>query len=84
MKIATAIKPQSSIYNIGTGVELTNLQVIKLLQDKMKHSESKVKFISDRPGHDFRYAIDSHLLRDEFGWKPEIDLSEGLDGLIGL
>jgi dTDP-glucose 4,6-dehydratase len=60
------------------------LQIIKLLQDKMKYSQSKVKFIADRPGHDFRYAIDSHLLREEFGWKPEIDLSEGLDGLIGL
>lgn len=84
MQIATAIKPQSSIYNIGTGVELTNLQIIKLLQDKMEHSKSKVKFIADRPGHDFRYAIDSSLLREEFGWKPKIDLSEGLDGLIGL
>ena len=84
MQIATAIKPQSSIYNIGTGVELTNLQIIKLLQDKMKHSESKVKFIADRPGHDFRYAIDSQLLREEFGWRPEIDLSKGLDALIGL
>lgn len=84
MQIATAIKPQSSIYNIGTGVELTNLQIIRLLQDKIKHSESKVKFIADRPGHDFRYAIDCSLLREEFGWKPKIDLSEGLDGLIGL
>ena len=84
MQIATAIKPQSSVYNIGTGIELTNLQIIKLLQDKMKYSESKVKFIADRPGHDFRYAIDSRLLREEFGWKPEIDLNEGLDGLISL
>lgn len=84
MQIATAIKPQSSIYNIGTGVELTNLQIIKLLQDKMKNSESKIKFIADRPGHDFRYAIDSRLLREEFGWKPAIDLNEGLDGLISL
>ncbi|ASY15373.1 dTDP-glucose 4,6-dehydratase [Candidatus Planktophila sulfonica] len=84
MQIATAIKPQSSVYNIGTGVELTNLQIIKLLQDKIKYSESKVKFIADRPGHDFRYAIDSRLLREEFGWKPAIDLNEGLDGLISL
>jgi dTDP-glucose 4,6-dehydratase len=84
LRIATADKLQSSIYNIGTGVELTNLQIIKVLQEKMETSKSKIKFVPDRPGHDFRYAIDSTLLREELGWKPNIDLSDGLASLINL
>jgi dTDP-glucose 4,6-dehydratase len=84
LRIATADKLQSSIYNIGTGVELTNLQIIKILQEKMETSKSKIKFVPDRPGHDFRYAIDSTLLREELGWKPTIDLSDGLASLINL
>ena len=84
LKIANAKRLGSSIYNIGSGVELTNLQIIKMLQDMMEHSESKIKFVPDRLGHDFRYAIDSTLLREEFGWKPAIDLSDGLERLLNL
>lgn len=82
--IATADEPKSSIYNIGSGVELTNLEIIELLRGKIEPSKSRINFVPDRLGHDFRYAIDCTLIHEEFGWKPTIDISQGLDRLIGL
>jgi dTDP-glucose 4,6-dehydratase len=42
----------------------------------------KIAFVADRPGHDFRYAIDASKLRDELGWSPRIQLEQGLEDTV--
>ena len=41
-----------------------------------------ISFVKDRPGHDFRYAIDSNLIQKELGWKPSVSLFEGLEKTV--
>jgi len=74
-------------YNIGGGVELSNLemvhQIIELLQKKEPGNyHSLIRFVQDRPGHDFRYAIDSSKIQDELNWRPSTSLEEGLSRTI--
>lgn len=70
------------IYNIGSGDELTNLDLVKTILNIMGKPESLISFVPDRPGHDLRYALDSDLTREETGWKPEISLVAGLEETI--
>lgn len=72
------------IYNIGANNELRNIEIAKLLLKLMNKSERLIKYVLDRPGHDFRYAINSNKIRDEIGWQPKIDFQFGLDELIKL
>ena len=44
----------------------------------MHVNKSKIKYVKDRPGHDFRYALDSKKIRKKLKWKPKINLNEGL------
>ena len=75
-------------YNIGTNNNLTNTQLTKLIlkktKEKMGYVGKKVKiiYVKDRPGHDFRYAIDSTKIRNELRWKPLINLNEGISKTI--
>lgn len=70
------------IYNIGTGNEMTNIDITKKILDHMGSSEEMMEFVQDRAGHDFRYAIDSSKLRNELGWKPEVDFDDALERTI--
>ena len=73
-------------YNIGGRNERTNLQVVRAicsildeLRPKASGSYSdQITFVSDRPGHDLRYAIDADKLRRELGWEPREDFESGL------
>ncbi len=66
------------VYNIGTGKELENIEITKMILSEMGFGEDMIEPAKDRPGHDRRYSIDcSKLLRD-FGWKPEKDFATGL------
>ena len=65
------------IYNIGAGNEISNLELTQMLLDLCELDESRVIHVKDRPGHDFRYSVDSRKLRD-LGWSPQIDLEAGL------
>lgn len=80
-------------YNIGGNNEVTNLEVINLICDivdkkiNKHHRENKsakdlIKFVTDRPGHDLRYAIDSTKIKTELGWIPKKLFSEGLNETI--
>tara|TARA_Y100001970_G_C14072280_1_gene770122 strand:+ start:146 stop:1159 length:1014 start_codon:yes stop_codon:yes gene_type:complete len=64
-------------YNVGTNQNITNIEIAKKLL-KMYKSKSKIKYVKDRPGHDFRYALDSKKIRKKLKWKPKINLNEGL------
>jgi len=57
-------------YNIGSGDRISNIELTKKILKIMGKDESSIEFVKDRPGHDFRYAIDSSKLRKEIGWKP--------------
>ncbi len=74
-------------YNIGGNNERTNLDVVKSIcavMDELhprscgKDHFDSVVFVQDRPGHDFRYAIDSSKIRAELGWAPQVDFESGI------
>lgn len=66
------------VYNVGGHNERTNLEVVKTILKALDKSESLIKFVSDRPGHDRRYAIDPTKLETELGWKPEYNFDTGI------
>lgn len=77
-------------YNIGGENELTNLQLVKTLCNILDRLCPRVAgnyadlitFVTDRPGHDARYAIDATRIRDELGWKPSVTVEEGLEKTV--
>ena len=66
------------VYNIGSGQELTNLEVVRAVLRILGKPESLITYVKDRPGHDRRYAIDCSKIKKEWGWKSEIDFNIGL------
>jgi dTDP-glucose 4,6-dehydratase len=70
------------VYNIGSGHEKTNLEVVREILRLMGKPESLIKFVKDRPGHDRRYAIDCSRIRREWNWSSEVDFASGLAATI--
>jgi dTDP-glucose 4,6-dehydratase len=66
-----------SVYNVGGGVELTNIEVARRILDALEAPRELIQFVPDRPGNDRRYAMDSGLVR-ALGWEPEMPFAEGL------
>jgi dTDP-glucose 4,6-dehydratase len=66
------------IYNVSSGASTPNLTIVKTILKLLAKSESLIKFVTDRPGHDRRYSLDSSKLRKNLGWKPQVSLEEGL------
>jgi dTDP-glucose 4,6-dehydratase len=66
-----------SVYNVGGGVELTNIEVARRVLAALDAARDLIQFVPDRPGHDRRYAMDSGLIR-ALGWEPETPFGEGL------
>ena len=77
-------------YNIGGNCERSNLQVVEAicrgvatyLERDAQEILDRIVFVTDRPGHDFRYAIDSSKLQDETDWAPSVNFEEGLQDTI--
>lgn len=77
-------------YNIGGFNEWKNIQLVKLLCQKMDdklgrasgESEKLITYVKDRPGHDLRYAIDASKINTELGWEPTVTFEEGLEKTI--
>ena len=77
-------------YNIGGNNEWKNIDLVKLLckimDDRLGRpegtSEKLITFVTDRAGHDLRYAIDSGKLQSELGWEPSLEFSEGLEKTV--
>ena len=66
------------VYNVGGSNEHTNLEITKLILDHLGKPEGLISFVTDRPGHDRRYAIDSTRLQKTLGWSPEHDFETGI------
>ncbi|MEM5467634.1 dTDP-glucose 4,6-dehydratase [Celeribacter marinus] len=77
-------------YNVGGENERTNLELVETLCAILDQKRPKatgtyadqITFVSDRPGHDARYAIDPTRLRDELGWRPSVTVDEGLEKTV--
>ena len=70
-------------YNIGSNKNLTNIQIIKLLTNIAKKyikigKNVKIQYVKDRPGHDFRYALNSNKIKNKLNWKPKFEIISGL------
>ena len=70
------------VYNIGGHNERTNLQVVKTILKALDKPESLIRFVTDRPGHDMRYALDPTKIHEELGWLPETPFDEGIQKTI--
>ena len=66
------------VYNIGGHNERTNLSVVKGILSILGKDESLIEYVTDRPGHDLRYAIDPTKINEELGWLPKTSFEEGI------
>lgn len=66
------------IYNISSGNELKNIELVKMILRIMEKNEDLISFVEDRPGHDVRYSLDSTNIRREIGWKPRNEFKKAL------
>lgn len=66
------------VYNLGGHSERTNLDVVKAILKQLGKSEDLIEFVSDRKGHDLRYAIDSSKIERELGWERTYTFEEGI------
>jgi len=74
--------PPGEIYNVGGCSEKANLEVIHLILDRLGKPKSLIRHVTDRPGHDRRYAIDASKIMAELGWKPSLSFEQGINKTI--
>ena len=70
------------VYNIGGHNEKTNLEVVKIILKELGKSEDLIKYVTDRPGHDMRYAINPSKIHNELGWLPVTKFEDGIKKTI--
>jgi dTDP-glucose 4,6-dehydratase len=73
---------EGSVYNIGADEAMTNLEVVGRILSLVGKPRSLLKTVTDRPGHDRRYAISSEKIRAELGWQPSIRFEAGLSETV--
>jgi dTDP-glucose 4,6-dehydratase len=69
------------IYNIGAGDERTNIEIANLILKELNKPTSLIKFVKDRPGHDFRYSLNTDKIRS-LGWKPGYNFEKVLGDTV--
>ena len=70
------------VYNVGGHNEKTNLEVVKTILKQLDKPESLITYVTDRPGHDMRYAIDPTKIHRELGWLPKTKFDDGIKRTI--
>jgi dTDP-glucose 4,6-dehydratase len=70
------------IYNISGDSQLANLELTRKILRILGKPDELIKFVDDRPGHDFRYALDSSKIKKELGWSPSTKFDEGIQKTI--
>ena len=78
---ASAASADNKVFNIGSGVEMSNIELVKMVLDIIGESYTLIKYVEDRLGHDFRYAMNSDKLCKATGWKPTYDTENFIKGL---
>jgi dTDP-glucose 4,6-dehydratase len=73
--------PLGEVYNVGTGRETSGNEVARTVLEVLGKPESLIQYVSDRPGHDYRYALDVSKL-SALGWAPQTDFREGMERTI--
>jgi dTDP-glucose 4,6-dehydratase len=73
--------PIGGVYNVGTGAETTGLHVAEAVLEILGQPKSMIEFVADRPGHDYRYALDVTRIT-ELGWEPRVTFPEGLERTV--
>lgn len=66
------------VYNIGGHNEMRNIDIVKLICKELNKPESLITYVTDRKGHDLRYAIDPTKIHEELGWLPETKFDDGI------
>jgi len=69
-------------YNISANNEIDNLTIVKKILELMGKTEDLIEFVEDRPGHDFRYSMDSTKIRTELEWNESVKFEEGLEKTV--
>jgi dTDP-glucose 4,6-dehydratase len=70
------------VYNIGGNNEKANIEIVKLILNELGKPESLISYVTDRKGHDRRYAIDSSKMKRELGWEPSYTFEQGIQETI--
>lgn len=70
------------IYNVGSGIHYTNLEITKLILKQIDITDDLIEFVEDRKGHDFCYAINSEKIKKELNWEPEFSFASGIKQTI--
>lgn len=70
------------VYNIGGNNEKQNIEIVKLILSQLDKDESLIEFVTDRLGHDRRYAIDSNKIQNDLGWSPKYSFDVGIEQTI--
>jgi len=70
------------IYNISSGSEKNNLEIVRFILQSLGKDDSSLEFVEDRPGHDQRYSLDSSRLRREMGWIPRHSFEQGIVDVV--
>jgi len=65
-------------YNISANNEIDNITIVRKILEIMNKSEDLIEYVEDRPGHDFRYSMDSKKISDELGWRVKSNFDDGL------
>jgi len=71
-----------NVYNVGGESERTNIEIVKLILNILGKPHSLIKYVTDRPGHDRRYAIDSTKIKNELGFKNLTDFDKGMENTV--
>ncbi|UTE73771.1 dTDP-glucose 4,6-dehydratase [Rossellomorea marisflavi] len=70
------------VYNIGSSNEWKNLEVARFILEELELDDSRITYVDDRPGHDYRYALNSDKIRNELGWAPRYEFEAALKKTI--
>ena len=70
------------VYNIGGHNEMKNIDIVKIICKELGKPESLITYVTDRAGHDMRYAIDPTKIHKELGWLPETKFEDGIKKTI--